>query len=531
MTRLAVVLLFVACSGDPTAIEPGDDTSAHDSDTAGEPCAGGETRPCFSGPAGSDQVAPCHAGVQRCEVEGWGACEGERVPAEADCDAPGDETCGTAARCPGEPLRSMAFAGEDVRTTALAVEPGGDLYLAGGFRATLDFDRPLEAKTPHDTFLVRLRPNGERVWGRRFGAGDEDQASLAVDDAGDVTLTVLCPYVIDLGNGKLWGELGEPAFGRMTPDGTARWSQRMAGPRLPLLAAPGTAGETWLAGALDGVVDLGDGPVAHPGWADVLVLAVAPDGEILRSAHFGDLGHQAATAIAVAPDGDVVIAGEFSGTLDFGLGPLQSGGYLDIFVARLAPDLTPRWAISFPALGYQSVANIVADERGVAIAGTYANGFDLGGGRLNELGAPGTFDPAELVLAPQGFIAAFDPEGQHRWSHQLGIRAAVSVDALRPGPDEGYILAGAQADAGAIFGGTHLGAAEGAWVAVYGSDGANRWRWSFGGSEDAYMWSPTPVLSGDEIVIAVAGSGVFDLGGGPIGQADEDSLFLAAFAP
>lgn len=544
MRRLVGLFWLAGCGGD---VVEANESTADTSDVTGEPivCATDETRPCYSGPSGSDAILPCHAGTQLCEGEAWGACVGEVVPATSDCNAPGDESCGTAARCPGEAVWSAAFPGEAVIASALAVDPGGDIYVVGAFEAALQLDPPLTAKTPRDTFLARLRPTGERVWARRFGAGSaqsfhfeipdaSDEASLYLDGDGDLVLTVRCGYVIDFGTGDLVGEPGDPAVARIAPDGTTRWARRFAGLQTPLFAAPGPAGAVWLAGALDGVVDLGDGPVAHPGWADVLVIALSADGDLLRSAYFGDLGHQAARAIAVAPDGDVVVAGHFTGTLDFGTGPLYSGGGQDIFVARLAPDLGPRWATHFPALGAQDVVGVVADARGVTFAGNYHHGFDLGGGRLEELVVPDSsgFNPTGFELATQGFLAALDPAGAHRWSLRLGVAAPLSVGALRPGPGDGYILSGARADVGAVFDGLQLGADAGAWLAMIGPNGEQRWRWRLGESDGARMTgAPVPALALDRIVIAIGGSGVHALGGEPLGIAGEDSLFFAAFAP
>lgn len=519
-------LLLVGCAGDATGMVAGGSTSAEEGETAGEMCVAGETRPCYSGPPGSDAVAPCHAGTQRCTDATWGVCEGERLPDAADCETPGDESCGTAPRCPGEPLWSRAFAGEEVVASALVVEPGGDLYIAGGFSDTLQLEPPMAAKTPRDTFLIRLRPDGERVWGRRFGGGAGDEVGLYLDADGDLRLTVRCAYVIDLGNGKLTGTFGDPAIARITPEGTTRWSRRIVGLDSPLYAAPGQNGEMWLAGGLDGVVDLGDGPVAHPGWSDVLLLALSPEGEILRSAHYGDLGEQHATAVAVAPDGDVVLAGEFNGSLDFGDGPLYSGGHGDVFVARLTSDLTPRWALSFPALGLQYAKSVIADAHGVALAGYYYQGFDLGGGQLSELIVPGPFEDTEL--APQGFLAAFDPTGQYRWSRQLGVTAASTVSAVRVGPGEGYVLTGAAA-AAATLGGVQLGVGDGKWLAVFEQNGTIQWHRSFGG-DPLYWASPVPASTGDSVFVTLGGSGVHDFGAGPLGADGEASLFVAAFA-
>ena len=44
---------------------------------------------------------------------------------------------------------------------------------------------------------------------------------------------------------------------------------------------------------------------------------------------------------------NIFVIGQFQGTADFGTGSLASAGYLDIFVAKYAPDGRPLWAKRF----------------------------------------------------------------------------------------------------------------------------------------------------------------------------------------
>ena len=68
--------------------------------------AGGDrcdlTRSCFSGPAASEHVGACHAGIETCSDGRWsGSCAGEVAPTpescdgmDDDCDGEVDEDCG-----------------------------------------------------------------------------------------------------------------------------------------------------------------------------------------------------------------------------------------------------------------------------------------------------------------------------------------------------------------------------------------------------------------------------------------------------
>jgi hypothetical protein len=57
-------------------------------------CNSGDTQSCYSGPPGTDSVAPCQTGNQTCDVSGhWGTCAGEVVPIPEDCANGIDDDC------------------------------------------------------------------------------------------------------------------------------------------------------------------------------------------------------------------------------------------------------------------------------------------------------------------------------------------------------------------------------------------------------------------------------------------------------
>jgi hypothetical protein len=58
-------------------------------------CTPGDTQPCYEGPAGTEGVGLCKAGVQKCSADGagYGACEGQVLPSAETCSTPGDDDC------------------------------------------------------------------------------------------------------------------------------------------------------------------------------------------------------------------------------------------------------------------------------------------------------------------------------------------------------------------------------------------------------------------------------------------------------
>ena len=55
-------------------------------------CSTGQTRPCYSGPDGTEGVGLCRAGTQSCQGSTWGQCRGEVLPVAETCDGE-DNNC------------------------------------------------------------------------------------------------------------------------------------------------------------------------------------------------------------------------------------------------------------------------------------------------------------------------------------------------------------------------------------------------------------------------------------------------------
>ncbi len=59
-------------------------------------CKPNETRPCYTGPAGTDGKGECKAGTQTCGANGkWGTCQGDILPAAEVCDGKDNNCDGT----------------------------------------------------------------------------------------------------------------------------------------------------------------------------------------------------------------------------------------------------------------------------------------------------------------------------------------------------------------------------------------------------------------------------------------------------
>ncbi len=58
-------------------------------------CSSGQTRSCYTGPAGTEGRGVCQPGMETCESGAWGACVGEALPTAETCDGRDNDCDGT----------------------------------------------------------------------------------------------------------------------------------------------------------------------------------------------------------------------------------------------------------------------------------------------------------------------------------------------------------------------------------------------------------------------------------------------------
>ena len=95
------------CEGEVTPVPgqcDGVDRACDGRPEEGCACILGRSRPCYTGPAGTEGVGACRAGSQVCGRAdsgrtAWGACVGEVTPTDDTCDGVDRSCTGTASRC------------------------------------------------------------------------------------------------------------------------------------------------------------------------------------------------------------------------------------------------------------------------------------------------------------------------------------------------------------------------------------------------------------------------------------------------
>jgi hypothetical protein len=378
---------------------------------------------------------------------------------------------------------------------------------------------------------------GCHLWSKRFGdTGFDLGQAVAVDGSGDVVVTGPFEGTVDFGGGPLTsaGGFADIFIAKFSGvDGSHLWSKSFGGAHFDLgvgVAVDGS-GDVLVTGIFEeGTVDFGGGPLAITGGFDMFLAKFSGvDGSHLWSKSFGDTGMDEGLAVAVDGSGDVLVTGLFEGTVDFGGGPLTSGGggfSIDIFLAKFSGvDGSHLWSKRFGGGGFESGVAIAVDaSANVLVMGFFLATVDFGGGPLTHAGG----------FSVDIFLAKFSGvDGSHLWSKRLGDRGLggfgmgvavdVSSDVLVTGPFVGTV----------DFGGGSLASAgsNDIFLAKFsGVDGSHLWSKRFGDTGGDHGLGVALDGSRDVLVTGLI-QGTVDFGGGPLTSAGGFSdIFLAKFS-
>jgi hypothetical protein len=284
----------------------------------------------------------------------------------------------------GHPLWARRFGDEKCQQAyAVAVDADDDVALAGVFYGTIDFGQgALPSHGERDLFVAKLDPNGAVLWAHGFGGvGYQDATSVAFDQQGNVVVVGVFDPALDFGAGLLPNGGGRDAFvAKLDPDGQPVWSRSFGsdGDQAVEHVAVDSAGSLLLAGHFSGSVDFGGGVLVSQGARDAFVVKLDPDGQHLWSRSFGDAGDQAAMAVALDAQDDVLVSGEAEGAIGLDGATLQGNGGMDAFVIKLDPGGNVLWGRSFGDSDWQVARGVAADTTGdVAVAAHFQGSVEV----------------------------------------------------------------------------------------------------------------------------------------------------------
>lgn len=378
------------------------------------------------------------------------ACKGELI----DPDGPG-----TQEPPPSQtPALALRIGGSGIdNLTEIVGDPAGNLYVAGTFTGSVDFDpgpalNVFTSLGSSDVFVAKYSAAGGLIWLSRIGGtGTETAAALARDAAGNLAVGGRFDGATDVDPGPaaqfLLTQGGEDGFVvRLSPAGDLLWARRFGG----LLADAVTslafdaAGNSYVAGSFQG--EANTQPAAGPvvvsfGGFDGFLLSFNPSGAVRWAAPLGGTDNDAANTVAVTTTGAVAVSGSFRGTADFAPGApvtaLTSIGGSEAYLASYTSAGGLRWARAFVGTADQEAASggIAIDQTGsVAVSGTFSGTVDLN---------PGTGTSSRTSLgATDWFVVDLDDAGGFVWGFAVGGNSADLAPRPAFAGDGNLVLAG-----------------------------------------------------------------------------------------
>lgn len=247
----------------------------------------------------------------------------------------------------------------------------------------------------------------------------------------------------------------------------------------------------------------------------VLFALLAPGAEAALGDHRWSQGWSAGGSAMPDSTGHIAAAGTFFGSVDFGGGTFMPVNFLggDVFLARFDINGNHVWSrqITPGGLGLIVDAVTAAPDGSIYLAGILQNGdIDFGGGMLSG---------SNVTV-----VAAFEPDGSHRWSFLAGAGRVRKMAASNTTVAfTGYTYSNVD------FGGGSLTSAGGAdvFLALLEPDGNHRFSQVFGDADDQGGMS-LALDPNDGAVVAASVRSTIDFGGGVLTATDRD-LSLAAF--
>jgi hypothetical protein len=273
----------------------------------------------------------------------------------------------------------------------VAISATGDIAMVGDFQTDMIFDAiKLSSVGGTDAFVAVFDSAGSAKWAKGFGDVSAQSAhAVAFDSAGNVLVTGDTAGAIDFGAGALPLVGSQNAWAaKLSGAGVVAWGKLYGVSKATGegIGADAT-GNVYLAGDHQGKIDFGGGALDNSNGPNVYVAKLDPAGKQIWSHTYGDSQSQHAKGLSVDGKGHAVVAGTFSGAIDFGKGKLPSGGGVDGFVAKLDTQGCAIWQKGFGDASFQGASGVSADAAGnVLITGSIAGTANFGGAVLTASG-------------------------------------------------------------------------------------------------------------------------------------------------
>ncbi|MBW6513259.1 MAG: hypothetical protein K0B87_00665 [Candidatus Syntrophosphaera sp.] len=389
-------------------------------------------------------------------------------------------------------INSSSGGGSQV-ITSITTDSSGNTWAAVGCQGSSQFGTFSHTGSDY-ICVVKADAEGNWLWLQHSGNAEEIEVnSIAVDAAGNSYITGNFRGAVSFGSTNLSSAGNWDVFAaKLGPLGNWLWARRI-----------GDVGIDYANGlALDGFANV----IVTGSTSGYVYIAVwSSTGVPVGGVFFPDYGLSTGLTVAVDSAGKALVAGSFSGSVDFGGHLLTSAGGDDIFVIKLTPAGVVEWARRAGGEGNDQAISLAIDSTdAVYVTGAFRETADFGPLNLSSAGVSDIFvTKLGSAGAWLGAMRAGGTEGD------VGLSIAVES------PSAIYV-------SGAFVGTANFGSHEltshglaDVFVSKLNSEG--NWLWAMGAGSSGMDMCPA---------LALDGSGGLRLGGWYSNEAQFGSLVL-----
>lgn len=327
----------------------------------------------------------------------------------------------------------------------MAIDASGNIYIAGLFNGTGDFDPgvntfSLSSIGVNDGFIIKLSNSGNFIWAKQFEGGNFVHVnSISVDNAKNVYTT---------GNFENFGDF-DPGVGvytlttnasvyrdafisKLDSLGNFIWAKQIKGNSYTFsnYIFSDTAGNTCIAGLFDSTTDFDPGPAAYTltpsGSYDGYIAKLNSSGNFVFAKKLDSKGWDEIRSVAIDGTGNIYYTGVFSDTCDFDPSittfTMAPFGGQDIFISKMNASGNFMWAKKLGGISDDIPFDISLDvNSNVYTTGSFRSvaDFDPGPGIFNL-----TCNSFSGPYNTDVFISKLDMNGNFSWAIQFGDTSA-----------------------------------------------------------------------------------------------------------
>lgn len=347
-------------------------------------------------------------------------------------------------------------AASDAGTQSIAIDTLGNVYTAGYFYGTYNFDQGVTnfslTSVTQTGFILKQDASGNFLWAKKIDNDtDLNIAKIAIDKQNNVYVTGYYRGVSDL----------DPTTGvatftsngitdcfmiKLDPAGNFIWANSFGGTGFDLGVnfAFDAANNVYVLGSFENTVDfdpnIGTSVLTSVGDYDVFLSKLDTYGNLFWVKSFGGSDADTGGGIQIDAQGNIYINGSFQGSGDFnpnaGTHTLSSVGAIDLFMLKLNNAGNLAWAKSMGSTTYDNGADLALDKKGtnIYLTGQFENtiDFDPNAGTTN-LSSAGSADI---------YINKFDTAGTLIWAKNYGGTGYDRINGIKLDSIENIYVSG-----------------------------------------------------------------------------------------